>query len=71
MKQKMLLDEVNDFNLEVRYPAYRKEFYKRCSAEFAQDCFNLAPEDTLSNPEVAAIIGQIHASLVPEHTWQG
>jgi hypothetical protein len=32
-------DEVNDFNLEVRYPEYRKEFYKICTKEFTGKYF--------------------------------
>ena len=28
-------DEVNDFNLEIRYPEYRNEFYKLCNKEYA------------------------------------
>jgi HEPN domain-containing protein len=35
-KQKLFLDEVNDFNLEVRYPEYQREFYKLCTKEFAE-----------------------------------
>ena len=27
-EQIIFLDEVNDFNLEVRYPEYKREFYK-------------------------------------------
>lgn len=38
--QKLFLDEVNDFNLEVRYPEYRGEFYKLCTKEFAEGYFN-------------------------------
>ncbi len=37
--QKLFLDEVNDFNLEVRYPEYRREFYKLCTREFAEGYF--------------------------------
>lgn len=37
--QKLFLDEVNDFNLEVRYPEYRQEFYKLCTHEFAERYF--------------------------------
>ena len=36
---KFVFDEVNDFNLEVRYPEYRQEFYKSCTKEFAEDYF--------------------------------
>jgi HEPN domain-containing protein len=35
-EQRIFLDEVNDFNLEVRYPEYKKEFYKFCSKEVAE-----------------------------------
>jgi HEPN domain-containing protein len=35
-EQRIFLDEVNDFNLEVRYPEYKKEFYKLCSKEVAE-----------------------------------
>ena len=34
--KRLFLDEVNDFNLEVRYPEYKKEFYKICTKDFAQ-----------------------------------
>lgn len=27
----IFLDEVNDFNLEVRYPQFKNEFYKKCT----------------------------------------
>jgi len=42
--QQLFLDEVNDFNLEVRYPEYRSEFYKLCTKEFAQGYFNRIKE---------------------------
>jgi hypothetical protein len=35
-EQKIFLDEVNDFNLEVRYPDYKQQFYKLCTKEFAE-----------------------------------
>jgi HEPN domain-containing protein len=38
-EQKLFLDEVNDFNLEVRYPEYRREFYKLCTKEFTENYF--------------------------------
>ena len=38
-EQRLFLDEVNDFNLEVRYPEYRREFYKLCTKEFAEKYF--------------------------------
>lgn len=37
--QNFFLDEVNDFNLEVRYPEYRREFYKKCTNAFAEPYF--------------------------------
>jgi len=36
---KLFLDEVNDFNLEVRYPEYKQEFYKLCNKEFTSKYF--------------------------------
>ena len=41
---KLFLDEVNDFNLEVRYPEYKKEFYKTCTKEFAEEYFKKIKE---------------------------
>ena len=38
-EQILFLDEVNDFNLEVRYPEYKREFYKICSKEFTEKYF--------------------------------
>ncbi len=38
-EQKIFLDEVNEFNLEVRYPAFRNEFYKRCTLDFTKKYF--------------------------------
>ena len=38
-EQIIFLDEVNDFNLEVRYPEYKKEFYKICTKEFTDNYF--------------------------------
>lgn len=38
-EQKYFLDEVNDFNLEVRYPDYMREFYKKCTKDFAKSYF--------------------------------
>ena len=31
-----LLNEVNDFNIEARYPAERLEFYHRCTREYTK-----------------------------------
>ena len=35
--KKVILDKINDFNLEVRYPEYKNEFYKTCTKEFAEE----------------------------------
>jgi len=35
MEQEILLDEINDFNLEVRYPQYKNEFFKKCTKKFS------------------------------------
>jgi HEPN domain-containing protein len=43
-EMKSFLDEVNDFNLETRYPEYKQEFYKRCDKEFAESYFNRIKE---------------------------
>jgi HEPN domain-containing protein len=37
--QKLLLDEINDFNLEVRYPQFKNEFYKKCTQPFTEKYF--------------------------------
>jgi len=36
-EQKFLLDKINDFNIQTRYPDYKLEFYKRCNAEYANE----------------------------------
>ena len=41
---KLFLDEVNDFNLEVRYPEYKQEFYKTCTMKFAEEYLNKIKE---------------------------
>ena len=38
-EQRLLLDEVNDFNLEVRYPQFKNEFYKKCTKPFTEHYF--------------------------------
>jgi HEPN domain-containing protein len=35
--QKFLLDKINDFNIQTRYPDYKLEFYKQCDAEFTAE----------------------------------
>ena len=42
--QQIFLDEVNDFNLEVRYPEYRNEFYRLCTKEFTEGYFTRIKE---------------------------
>ena len=37
--QKTFLDEVNDFNLEVRYPQFKNEFHKKCTQPFTERYF--------------------------------
>ena len=32
----ILLLEINDFNIEARYPDYKLDFYKKCTKEFAE-----------------------------------
>ena len=46
-EQILFLDEVNDFNLEVRYPEYKREFYKLCTKEFANQYFTQIQEVAL------------------------
>ena len=38
-EQEIFLDEVNDFNLEARYPQYRDEFYKKCDKKYCEHYF--------------------------------
>jgi HEPN domain-containing protein len=35
-EEAILLLEINDFNLETRYPDYKFDFHKKCSKEFAE-----------------------------------
>jgi HEPN domain-containing protein len=41
---KLFLDEVNDFNLEVRYPEYKQEFFKTCTKKFTEEYLNKIKE---------------------------
>jgi HEPN domain-containing protein len=43
-EQNLFFDEVSDFNIEVRYPAYRQELYKVCTKELAEDYFTRIKE---------------------------
>ncbi len=39
-----LLEKVNDFHLETRYPDKKFDFYKRCTQKFTYDYFNQIKE---------------------------
>lgn len=43
-EDKIFLDEVNDFNLEVRYPDYKQDFYELCTEEYTKKFFNKIKE---------------------------
>ena len=43
-EQLLFLNEVNDFNLEVRYPEYKNEFYKICTKDFTKGYFTKIKE---------------------------
>jgi len=36
-EQKFIVDKINDFNIQTRYPDYKQEFYKRCDAKYASE----------------------------------
>lgn len=36
-EQRFLLDTINDFNLQTRYPDYKLAFYKRCTESYATE----------------------------------
>ncbi|KAA3614003.1 MAG: HEPN domain-containing protein [Calditrichaeota bacterium] len=42
--QKFLLDKINDFNIQTRYPDYKLNFYKRCTKEYTNEYFNKIKE---------------------------
>jgi HEPN domain-containing protein len=46
-EQRLLLDRITEFNLEARYPQYKDEFYKKCTAEFAAAYFSKIQETAL------------------------
>ena len=37
--QKFHLDQITDFNIQIRYPDYKLEFYKRCNIEYTKEYF--------------------------------
>jgi HEPN domain-containing protein len=43
-EQKYLLDKINDFNIQTRYPDYKLEFYKQCNAEYTNEYFGKIKE---------------------------
>lgn len=38
-EQKHLLSDINDFNIEARYPDLKQNFYKLCTKEFVEEYF--------------------------------
>jgi len=43
-EQKIFLDQVNDFNLESRYPDFKLEFYKQCTKQYTDKYFKKIKE---------------------------
>lgn len=43
-EQALFLNEVSDFNLEVRYPQYKREFREKCTREFCETRFTRIKE---------------------------
>jgi HEPN domain-containing protein len=43
-EKKLLLDKINDFNIQARYPDYKFEFYKKCDKEFTREYFGKIKE---------------------------
>ena len=39
-EQKMFLMNINDFNIEARYPDYKFSFHKKCTRKFTTETFN-------------------------------
>lgn len=39
-KKQNLFDILTSFNIEARYPDYKKEFYKKCNQDFAEKYIN-------------------------------
>ncbi|MBN1930414.1 MAG: HEPN domain-containing protein, partial [Desulfobacterales bacterium] len=69
-EMKIFLDEVNDFNLEVRYPEYRHEFYKNCTKDFAESYFFIRNTHTSQDTAVVlrfAISFHISKKAFPLH----
>jgi len=43
-KQRFTLDQINDFNIQTRYPDYKLEFYKLCTKEYTYEYFEKIKE---------------------------
>jgi HEPN domain-containing protein len=43
-ENRVFFDEVSDFNLQVRYPEYKREFQKKCTSEFCDEKFTKIKE---------------------------
>jgi len=43
-ERKVFFDEVSDFNLEVRYPGYKREFQRTCKRKFCEEKFTKIKE---------------------------
>lgn len=43
-ERKNLMDVITSFNIEARYPDYKKEFYKKCNYEFTSTYINQIKE---------------------------
>ena len=39
-EQKIFLMNINDFNIEARYPDYKFSFHKKCTRKFTNETFN-------------------------------
>lgn len=44
-EKKVFFDQVNDFNLEARYPDHKNAFYKSCTKEFTTEYFGKIKEN--------------------------
>ncbi len=43
-ERKNLMDIITSFNIEARYPDYKKEFYKKCDSNFTSTYINQIKE---------------------------
>ena len=42
--REVLLDEINDFNLEARYPQFKSVFHKKCDKDFTDNYYQKIKE---------------------------